>query len=149
MGAFADSIRSNSDKMLKTVNRQIYSIAFELFTSIVLNSPSPSNPGPFADGLLVNQWYPAIGDFSTQVGGDTSPNGSNSLSRIKSVMSGSEFYRKNGRLTLANNLDYAYRAEVLGWPKSDGYSGKSGAEGKGKPYRMVAKSLQAVVARYK
>jgi hypothetical protein len=55
-------------------------------------------------------------------------------------MNGIEFYNKNGRITLSNNLDYAVQAESEGWnpPRWKGT----------KPYRMVALSLQATVAKY-
>ena len=104
------------------VNLRCYDLARELFTSIVNLSPSPSHPGPYAHGLLVNQWYPEEGDFSDECGFSTSPNGAESLSRIKALR-GLAFYQKDGKLTFTNNLSYAYRAEVLGWPASDGWSG--------------------------
>lgn len=145
MGSFANSVRANSKKALKRVNAKCYEIAKELFTSIVKLTPSPLNPGPYADGFLVNQWYPAEGNyFSEELGPDSdiSANGMGSLTRIQNLQ-GNVFSGKDGVLTLANNAHYAYRAEALGWPQTDGWSGRIG------PYRMVALSIQKIGAKYK
>lgn len=140
---FAASVKANSRRLLAKVNKQCYQIAKELFTSIVNLTPSPDNPGPYAKGHLANQWYPEEGsDFSDELSSSTSSDGSGSLARIN-AMSGYAFNGRDGAVTLANNLSYAYRAEVLGWPVSDGWSGQIG------PYRMVARSLQIIKARYK
>jgi len=148
MGVFSDSIRQNVDSVLSKVNKQCYQIAWELFTSIVHLSPSKVNPGPYATGLLVNQWYPQAGTPSNAVGTDTSPNGSASLTRINAMMRGTEFLGKDGKLYLTNNVDHAYRAEVLGWYFPE-WSGKSGSDRQGAPYRMVARSLTATKAKFK
>lgn len=142
MGRFAASVRMNSIRLLADVNHKVYKLARELFTKIVNFTPSPSNPGPYAVGHLVNQWYPEEGGgFSEELSSSTSPTGSESLSRIQ-AMQGVEFYQKDGKLTLTNNLSYAYRAEILGWPREEGWSGTIG------PYRMVARSIQAIKAKY-
>jgi hypothetical protein len=142
MGKFADSVRANSTKVLMKANRQCFQIAKELFTSVVELTPSPSNPGHYAHGWLSNQWYPESGSFSEELSGSKSPSGADSINRINALR-GLEFFRKDGKLTLTNNLSYAYRAEVLGWPVSDGWSGQVG------PYRMVALSIQAIATKYK
>jgi hypothetical protein len=80
--------------------------------------------------------------FSGETTTQTSPYGAGSMQRIR-ALKGREFYLKDGTLTLSNNLPYAYRAEVLGWPTKDGWSGRVG------PYAMVAKSLLQVSAKYK
>lgn len=148
MGAFLSSIQLNSKVILEKINKECYRIAWDLFTGVVANSPSPSNPGPWADGLLANQWYPQAGSPSKALGADTSPNGSASLARINGMVKGREFFGKDGKLFLTNNLDYAFRAEYLGWHPPE-WSGKSGSDGKGSPYMMVARSLQATVQRNK
>lgn len=147
MGRFAASVKMNVIRLQADVNRKVYKIARELFTKIVNFTPSPTNPGVYAAGHLANQWYPESGDyFSEELSSDTSPTGSGSLARIQSL-SGVEFYQQDGKLTLTNNLSYAYRAEVLGWPAPE-WSGKSGADGQGGPYRMVRRSIQAIAAKY-
>jgi len=139
---FAASVRSNSNKALARVNNKCYDIARELFSAVIAFTPSPSNPGPFAKGFLVDQWYPNEGqDFSEELSSTTSPNGEGSISRVQALR-GMQFFGDDGAITLANNLSYAYRAEVLGWPSSDGWSGKIG------PYRMVARALQLIKAKY-
>ncbi len=145
MGSFAASLLANSNKLLREVNEKCYAIARELFTSIVELSPSPLHPGPYADGYLVNQWYPTDGPgFSEELGpsNDTSINGMGSLTRIGQLR-GNQFRSGDGAVTLTSNVHYAYRAEVLGWPAEEGWSGRIG------PYRMVALSLQKIAAKYK
>lgn len=124
------------------VNAQCYKIAKDLFNEVVSRTPSPANPGPWAKGWLANQWYPESGDFSEELSGSKSDSGADSLSRIASFR-GADFYKRDGKVTLTNNLSYAYRAEALGWPEGDGWSGTIG------PYRMVALSLQYISAKYK
>jgi hypothetical protein len=77
-----------------------------------------------------------VGGASNSLGTGKSKNGSSSLARIKAMMNGLEFYNKDGKFTLSNNLDYAVLAESEGWKRTP-------------PYRMVALSLQATVAKYK
>src|ERR1044071_4040041 len=112
---FADSLKKNSDKLLADVNTKCYKIAKELFVRVVQLTPSPSNPGRWAEGLLANQWYPFETTFSDEVGTNLSPNGAESISRVMSL-NGTIFTKKDGTLTFVNNLPYAYRAEVTGWP---------------------------------
>ena len=143
-GGFSKSFALNCQKALEAVNAQCYKITRELFLSIVELSPSPDHPGPTAKGVLVNNWFPVDGpSFSTATTSSRSRNGSQSISRINALQ-GRSFLGKDGVITLNNNLHYAYRAEVLGWPKSDGWSGRIST-----PYRMVALSLQKIGAKYK
>jgi hypothetical protein len=141
--SFAMQVLLNNDKVISGINSKCYKIAKELFTSVVDLTPSPTNPGPFAKGELVNQWYPeAGGGFSEELSPDLSSTGAGSRARI-AALHGFEFLGHDGTLTLSNNLPYAGRAESIGWPVADGWSGKIG------PYRMVARSIQAVAAKYK
>ena len=134
---FAASIKSNGEAILHKVNKEVYRIAWELFTSVVKLTPSPSQPGKYAKGVLANQWYPSVGAASTAVGSDRSPTGSASLTRINTITrSGSAFLGRDNKLTMANNLDYAVQAERLGWVMTKGY-------------HMVGKSLIAVAAKNK
>lgn len=140
MSFFEQSLKAASEKVLADVNSKCYQISLELFTSIVNKTPSPANPGPTAKGLLANQWYPFERGVSSARSTAKSPNGSDSLSRIKAIMNGTEFRDRDGRITLSNNLDYAVQAEETGWnpPRWKGTA----------PYRMVALSLQSIVAKY-
>lgn len=141
-----NAIDRASTEVLAKINLTCYEIAWELFTSVVKLTPSPSNPGQYAKGLLANQWYPAENSASSARSSSIDSNGSGSLDRINAFAKGGvEFYCKDGKVVLANNMPYAYRAEVLGWPKEDNpiWSGKVG------PYRMVSRSLIAISAKYK
>jgi hypothetical protein len=141
MGKFSQSIRASSQNLLVAVNNKVYSIAWELFTTVVKLTPSKANPGPHAKGLLANQWYPQEGSASTARSNAMSDNGAGSLARIQAMLGGTEFLGKDGKLTLTNNIDYAILAETEGWqpPKWRGT----------KPYMMVAKSLQIIAAKHK
>ena len=147
MGAFADSVRMNSDAMLKRIQIQIYTIARQLFIEIVQATPSVTHPGYYAKGLLANQWYPQLGaGFSPEATEETDDGGRDSINRIVTeidvLSSNPQFLGKDGTVTLTNNLPYAGRAESVGWPEPE-WSGRQG------PYHMVALSLQAIAAKYK
>lgn len=141
MSFFEKSVRAASRKVLVAVNLKCYQIAWELFTSVVKKTPSPTNPGKYATGLLANQWYPKERGASTARGAATNPSGADSITRIKAMMNGVEFYDRDGNITLSNNLHYAGLAETEGW-KPPRWRGTP-------PYRMVALSLQATVAKFK
>lgn len=136
--SFAADLRAKCDKMLVDVDRQCQHIAYELFTNIVLLTPELT-------GALENNWFPGTGaDFSTETTSVFSKDGgSQSKARIYSALGKGTFLAKDGSMTLANNLPYAYRAEVLGWPLEDGWSGKVG------PYAMVGKAMKKTAALYK
>lgn len=136
MSFFEKSVKAASSKILDDISKKCYQISWELFTSVVNKTPSPTNPGPQAKGLLANQWYPLAGGSSAARGTSTSPNGTDSLSRIRAMMNGREFTGKDGSITLTNNLDYAVQAESEGWKRTA-------------PYRMVALSLQATVTKFR
>ena len=142
-GSFAQSLSVNSATILRQVNDRTYAIARELFKSIVQLTPSPTQrDASSAQGVLVNNWFPVDGpEFSQASMTSKSDYGLASLARINQLR-GNQFFRKDGAVTMSNNLHYAYRAEVLGWP-SPPWSGRVG------PYRMVALSMQAISARYK
>jgi hypothetical protein len=142
-GGFTASILANSQAILVKVNKEVYRIAWELFTSVVNLTPSPTNKGYQAKGVLVNQWYPSVGDGVSTNGTDASDNGASSRARINAFCaSGREFLGKDGRITLSNNTPYGMEAEVHGWEPPT-WSGKV------KAYRMCAKSLIATAARNK
>lgn len=136
---FGDSVRESCQRALEEIDKKCFSITWQFFTSVVQLTPVDS-------GLLKNSWYPQIGpSFSSSVGTFEDKSGSGSLSRITALANKGTFLGKDGSMTMANNLSYAYRAEYRGWPKEDNpnWSGRVG------PYRMVALSLQKVVAQNK
>ncbi len=141
--SFAAQIKAWEEKTKLAMNKSVCNAVERLFTNVVVLSPSPSHPGPYAKGVLSNQYYPMIGgNYSTALTIASNPNGTDSLSRIKAMLASSPFLGKDNKITLTNNCDYAYRAENLGWPVSDGWSGKIGA------YKMVATSINNLKAFY-
>lgn len=146
--SFLTDIEAFAKKAVLKASSSVANVAEDLMTATVINTPSPSNPGPYAKGLLANQWYSSIGDFSSMVSSDANSNGIASLSRIKATLASNPFLGRDNVVTLTNNLDYAYRAEHLGWPAGQGTNGRhwSGRQG---PYAMVSKSMAYVQGKYK
>jgi hypothetical protein len=141
MSFFEKCVRLAASRVLVAVNLKCYQIAWELFTSVVDKTPSPNNPGKHAKGLLANQWYPQERSASNARSSAISRNGGGSLARIRAMMNGTEFYNRNGKIVLSNNVPYVMLAESAGWnpPRWKGTA----------PYRMVALSLQATAAKNK
>ncbi len=123
---------------MQEVNTNCYSIARECFALVVHYTPSEFIGSKWAVGHLKNQWYPAEGIvFSTALTNKTGQRGEGSLLRI-SALDGAQFLWSDGRVTLANNVRYAYRAEMLGWPRNVPNTRWTGTVG---PYRMVEKAI--------
>src|SRR6202008_2708699 len=143
---FADDIFKFRDKALLAASSKLNNIVEELFTSIVVLSPSPSNPGKFAKGLLANQYYTSVGanNFSTEVSLSVNDYGIESLSRIKAMVADNPFLGKDNVVTLTNNTEEAYHAEILGWPAGSGANGWKWS-GNSLPYKMVSKSVISTV----
>lgn len=145
--SFASDIKAFQEKALLAANKKTTAAIEELFTTAVVESPSPAGQGEYSKGLLANQWYSMIGGFSSALTSATNPNGADSLSRIKATLASLPFYGKDNVVTLTNNTNYAYRAEVLGWPLGEGtngwhWSGRVGG------YGMIAKSVAKVKGTY-
>jgi hypothetical protein len=146
--SFVQQIEANNVKAMEAVNKKCYDVAKELFTMIVDKTPSPIHPGPWAKGQLVNNWFPIDGaDYSTETTEVLSDFGADSLARISQIGRGEQFLFKDGTVTISNNLPYAVRAEEIGWPPPE-WSGKSGSDGHGGPYRMVSLSIQYISNKY-
>ena len=145
-GSFAASVSANKLKIELEINKKCYEISRELFLQIVELTPTKVGPvhGPYATGVLSNNWFPVDGPgYSTDEVDTRVPNGQASVDRIKTLQ-GTQFFRKDGEVTLSNNIKYAYRAEYAGWPEADNPRWKGA-----KPYHMVSLSLILVSARYK
>lgn len=132
--SFTDAINLGIEKVMRAVDKKCYSITFDWFTAVVRNTP-------VLKGHLINSWYPQVGrGFSNEVETSYSKTGSASLSRINALANSGTFYKKNGAMTMTNNLDYSRRAEYDGWPTPQ-WSGKVG------PYAMVRLSLLNVAMK--
>lgn len=140
---FARDIKAFEDKANAEMNKSVTKAVEILFFNVVALTPSPINPGPWAKGHLANQWYPAVGDNpDTSTSDSVSNNGSDSLRRIKGLLSLNLFHGKDRTITLTNSVTYAYRAEHLGWPK--GYDSDSGWTWSGRRprgYKMVTTAV--------
>ena len=154
MGSFAESILRDVEQVKEDINKEVIQKFVSLATDIVNYTPSPSWIGQiksysssspeFSDGLLANQWYVAENSISSELSSTKSSNGADSLRRIEESTKYKTFYGKDGMLSLANNVDYAYRVETLGYPegKTDGKTSWKYWNGSHLiPYAMVEKSL--------
>ena len=138
MGVFADSLRRNIERVLREVNYKINHRAYIFFNYIVEKSPHVGQ-GPYVAGHFINNWFPAVNGFAGTVTDQTDPDGKGSLARIEAVVkNNSVFLRRDGFISLSNNLDYGFRVEVAGWPK--GYDPKTGWNWTGK--RIIYAPIQ-------
>ena len=162
MGSFADSIKANIKEVKQEVNDKIVSTFIDLAYSIVDLTPSPSwngirglsgNTPQYTDGLLANQWYPEENKISSQETGAKSDTASDSYSRIKAMQTAKTFLGKDGYLSFTNNVPYAYRVEVLGYPEgqavvTEGYGHWNYWNGShAEPYAMIEQSVIKIKAK--
>ncbi len=109
--SFAEHLRANCDRRLKEIDSKLQRIAFNLFMDIVVATP-------IEKGELINNWFPHNGvDFSSEITTLLDKSGGGSKARIYSNMGQGTFLGKDGVMTLANNLDYAYKIEYEGWSR--------------------------------
>ena len=144
---FAEQIKAFEQKAILKASLNTNNIVEELFSQVVILSPSPSNPGLFFKGLLANQWYSEVGSYSNSLSTTTNDSGLESLSRIKATLRTNPFLGKDNIITFTNNVNHAYRAENLGWPQGEGANGWYWS-GKQAPYGMVNKSVLIIKAKY-
>lgn len=146
--SFLSDIKAFQAKALKAVADNTANIVRDAFIAPVDYSPSPSNPGPYAKGLLVNQWYPSVGNtFSSDVSTATSSTGEDSKARINLVVTSNVFYGKDGVVSLSNNTQEAHYANKLGWKAGDGTNGWVWS-GNAVPYFMTAKTESYLLSKY-
>jgi hypothetical protein len=139
---FAKGVADWGKRALEQANRNASQAFKTVAEDTVALTPSPSHPGPYAKGLLANQYYTKIGSISRQLGDNLDEKGAESVARIQDVLSTSPFMGKDNVIYFSNNVPYAYRAENLGWPKNEGWSGKIGA------YKMLEGSIANLRAKY-
>lgn len=121
MGAFSDSIRKNSTKILAGANQKVTAIAEDVFNTVVVKSPTKPEAA-YAVGQFINSWY--LGINTTDTSSVTSVHnytGNDSYNRIAAMRSAGVFLGKDGFVTLSNNLDYSDRVEMLGWARTPAY----------------------------
>lgn len=129
---FSSDIKAFRDKAIKNASDNTNNVFRDLGTLVVRFSPSPSNPGPYAKGLLVNQWYFSVGAPDLSAGTTTNPTGSDSLSRLDAFIGTNPFLGRDATAYIANSTQEAMYADLLGWAAGKGtngwiWSGRSGA----------------------
>jgi len=137
MGSFADSIKQSVEKIQLEIDQQLTKLTIDTFKDVIQESPSGWQNSPYAEGLLVNQWYPAINSFSSELTSSKDLSGFQSFARLTELVDNKMFYKKDSRVTLTNNVDYAYRAEAIGWKPDAQHPSWKGAA----PYGMVRKAI--------
>ena len=139
---FYEQILKNSEALLLEVDTALTKLTVETFRDAVKGTPSPANDAPYADGTLINNWYPALNSFSSESSSSKDDYGFSSLDRINSIVGAKYFYRKDSEVTLTNNISYAYCAEMLGWKRSDDPRWRNAP-----PYGMVANAMTNAKAK--
>jgi hypothetical protein len=145
-GSFAASVLANKLKIEMEINKKCYEISRELFLQIVELTPTKVGPvvGPYAKGVLANNWFPVDGaGYSADKTDSKVGKGQDSINRIN-ALKGTQFFRQDGTVTLSNNIPYAFRAEYVGWPESDNPRWKNA-----RPYFMVSTSLLLIAGKYR
>ena len=149
--SFLSDIMAFERNALAKASKNTNNIVEDTFTQAVVRSPSPvSDPtAKFSKGLLTNQWYPQIGSgYSSMVTTATNANGIDSLSRIKALLATSPFLGKDNIVSLANNTEEAYYAEVLGWKAGPGTNGWIWSGRQSSPYAMVRGTITYIQGKY-
>lgn len=144
---FASDIKAFADKALQKASTNTMNIVQDVGRMEVAFSPSPSNPGPYATGLLVNNYYPSVGVPDYSRSSSTSAAGSDSLSRINEFAETNAFLGKDNVVYITNSTEEAYYADVLGWQKGQGTNGWIWS-GKATPYFMRSQAITYVQQAY-
>lgn len=144
---FASDIRAFKDKALKSASDNTSKVFSDLSALVIRFSPSPSNPGPYAKGLLVNQYYFSVGNPDLSVTSSTSPTGADSLNRLAAFLESSPWLGKDNTAFIANSTQESYYADILGWAAGKGTNGWVWT-GKQGPYMMRAQAITYVQQAY-
>lgn len=141
---FAASVRATANKQLAQVNKKITDITLDLFITVV--KLSPTHPmAKYSKGEFINNWMATANgvDYSTRSA--RSYDGMASLTSIAALKTRDVFLRKDGFVTLTNNVPYAGLVEYEGWKpeRNPRWSGRVG------PYAPVRNAFIRVVPKYK
>lgn len=116
-------------------------IVREYFVKHVDYSPSKNSTPEayYSQGTLINNWFPSVGKSpSKSVDSTQDHSGSASIGRIDAMLAQNPFWGNDNKVTLSNNVSYAYRANYLGWPRGlDADSGWNWSGNVG-PYMMTS-----------
>lgn len=138
---FASGVGKSAAKMQKQVNDAVNNRATELFKTIISKTPIGLSD---TKGQLINNWYVGYGKgkYNRSKGAAPNTSGMNSYNQVATIAKSYEFLGKDGEISFANSVNYAFRAEYAGWPAPK-WSGKIG------PYAMVRNSLTEIASKYK
>lgn len=143
----ASDIKAFREKALKAASDNTNNVFRDSGKLVIRFSPSPSNPGPYATGLLVNQWMFSIGMPDLSVGTATSPTGADSISRLDAFLATNPWLGKDATAYITNSTEEAIYADLLDWKKGQGtngwiWSGRAGA------YQMRAQTIIYIQQAY-
>ncbi len=139
--SFGASVRKTANKQLAQVDKKIEDIAIDLFQTAVRFSPAQPT-AQHSKGEFINNWNAATNGYNRAKRGSYSSSGTGSFNSINGLRGGKAFFRKDGFVTLTNNLPYAGLVEFKGW-QAPKWSGRVG------PYAPVRKAFITVVPKYK
>ena len=145
--SFFEEMKAATALMLQETSTAMNDVVLDLMSEAVVLSPT-SAVGNYSKGVLINQWYSAIGDTpSSEVGSDADMQGTGSLSRLGSTLQQNPFLGKDNTVTFTNNTEQAYYADVLGWRKGMGTNGWMWTGNVG-PYSMSANAVNFILGKY-
>lgn len=149
--SFLSDIEDFKEKVLQAASDNTNTVYSDLFNKEVELSPSSlMQPlrAPYSNDLMKNQWYATSGNsYSRQVGSVASSSGSDSLSRISSLVDEHLFYGRDNAVSLSNSTEEAYYADKLGWAK--GFDARSGWTWKGAaPYNITQGAIAFILNKY-
>lgn len=122
--SFAASIKAFEEKALLKANKNV-SIAFQYLgtQSVDLTANGKINIGGHSNGDIANNWHWSVGAPNIVIPNGPDITGSASLARIQSFATSMAFYRQDNIVYLNNVMNYAYRADKVGWPMGRGTNG--------------------------
>lgn len=137
---FSEVINKFCQSTPDKVDLKCVTMTRELFRSIILKTPVSDREHK---GRLVGNWNVKLNGFDFNTSNKFSPERSGPIRRMESIVKKGIFYGDDVWVTMSNGIEYAYRAEYLGWPETEGWSGKVG------PYAMVRNGVLEVVTKYR
>lgn len=146
---FADNMRKSCNNIVQAMSDNTNKIFADLFRTNVYLSPTPSGKGGYSVGTIKNNWYSSVGSPNTSFSGSIDASGTDSLTRIDSTISEKPFFGKDSTVFLTNSTKWAYRADVVGWPRNDP-TNDTGWEWSGqiRPYFFTSTSMQTILNKY-
>lgn len=144
--SFGAAVAAWVEKAEKNTNTSICK-AFESVGVDLVELTKDINYGGFSNGDITNNWHVSVGGLTMVIPNGPDLTGASSLNRIRSLARDMPFYKKDNVVYITNVMNYAYRADKLGWPKGPGTNGWNWT-GNVKAYGFVDKSLLNLKGKY-